>query len=714
MVVKTAPNHQHDVAIPFQRKRIAEWLGSLYESHEWKIFDTHGGDDGDILSFRMRMPDGRCFTEWSEFYAAVKEFAFLFRDERYSTVADAQVHVAAVQSLMAICHGLALDGFTSFKHVNAKVIEVFLKRVALGNNGILKASIRLEAWLKQRDKGQRLGFHFGLPMRMGSDGKYNKRLDSAKLMGLVGLPDSACQLTAVVYLCNRECRKAGFYGRDVANEKPPVVATISVQAVYRYLSVLEILYLMRGQISATSLAERPFANASELSKQLGTATKPTPIPPVALTLHLVSQAIIWVSNYSDALIMLWSAASEIPDEKRSERHRFESAIAEIASQYADKGPQGSPWPLSEKAVKFDGNSLSCQAAVRLLFTACFIVVGTFSARRKKEILSLNDEDIRGSGEDGWELRPFIRKTLQRKDWIPVPPVVAKAMSVLSKLSMSAQQEMGNSALFQWVNPFLVHPVVMTSVVEANDAIDEFARWVGTPHWSLPQQDPEEWHWTPHQFRKFFAVLYFYRYRGATIEVLAHFLRHFNLEMTRMYLTLDPETKKLFDEVEWGFTKQVARSIGEKGEAAIGGMAKRLAKQWIDRLRQGVRVTSTVLEQAEDYVARQIKRNKLVLTPKAWVDCSCPRTEEAAKSASCRQGLVRESGDVGPNFSNAGPSVCIDCPYSIDNGRLEESLAEERLNAQRAEADSLLEGTIIHELLRERVIKIHRYQVSADV
>src|SRR6218665_1434472 len=113
-LVANRPRHSQPSGV--DGPRTAPWLKSPYPAPEWEVADSHGGAELVTLSFRMRMPDGRCFTEWSDFSAAVKESAFLLRDPRYARVDDAEVHVASVRALMAVCYGLALDGFTSFKH----------------------------------------------------------------------------------------------------------------------------------------------------------------------------------------------------------------------------------------------------------------------------------------------------------------------------------------------------------------------------------------------------------------------------------------------------------------------------------------------------------------------------------------------------------------------------------------------------------------------
>jgi hypothetical protein len=211
----------------------------------------------------------------------------------------------------------------------------------------------------------------------------------------------------------------------------------------------------------------------------------------------------------------------------------------------------------------------------------------------------------------------------------------------------------------------------------------------------------------------FAVLYFYRYRGATIEVLARYLRHFNLEMTRKYLTMDLEMKRLFDEVEWGYTKQIVRTVRVHGEATLGGGSKRIARMLIEEFQRNVTLAASPhdesTEEVEERVARRIRTQRLVVTPKAWVDCSCPETTEAAKSANCRANQTAHTHAAGPDFTRAGPSICCDCPFAIDNGRMSDALDAEKANAVVSTHLGLTSGTMLEHLHAERVIRISRFE-----
>jgi len=699
----------HQTLAATDETRVAAWLGSPYTAPEWTLFDSHNAGKSISLSFRMRMPDGTCFTEWPQFYAAVKEVAFFMRDRRFTRLRGAKEQAAYVRGLMQVCFALALEGFSSFEHVNSKVVRSLLPRIAKGTDAVLRASERLEQWLKCRERADSRGLVAGLPI----DG--DREVNSTRLMAMVGLPDSAARLPSVARLVAMASLECGLPLRAHTAPAPSPNATLTATSIVRFIWPLELLFVMRQTIAATSLPERPFTQSAEsIAKKLGVDTAPTPIPPIAPALHLLAQAMLWVSNYSVPLIALWRSARAIDDDVRSSRARREATFSDLLAAAPPEGPPGCPWPLADSPSLGTAGRLSCLEAVRHLFNACFILIATFTARRREEILDLKASDLEGSDEAGWKLRTYIEKTLQRHDWIPVPRIVARAVQVLKALSEMAGKGDG-AHVFRWMNPFGEEQSETRGTSGRSRWLNEFARWVGTPKWTPDGTDaePVDWHWTPHQFRKFFAVVYFYRYRGATIEVLAQFLRHFSLDMTRRYLLLSRDNKRIFDEVEWGFKQQVARTIAVQGTSAKGGAAKRLAKLLIDQLRAKVRVTSTSLEDATSIVLRQMKRERMVITPRPWVDCSCPSTTEGAASAACRLGTVRTSETVGPDTSRDGPVVCCLCPHGIDNGRMSAELEREGLNAELIAVSDLEKGTMLAELQATRVISVARYrQVEA--
>ena len=337
-----------------------------------------------------------------------------------------------------------------------------------------------------------------------------------------------------------------------------------------------------------------------------------------------------------------------------------------------------------------------------LATACWILIAAFSARRDEEIDDLREGCLQGNDESGWWLNTYIEKTLQRKEWIPVPALVAQAVQALSTLSKSARQHTGDDRLFQWLNP-----AGKVYVFDVGTYLDDFAAKVQVPLHQPRGKPAVAWHWHPHQFRRFFAVLYFYRYEGATLEALSHHLRHFSLEMTRRYVTQDPEVAALWVDVEWGYMGHIARSIvaGERSvSGAMGDRLKKTAKHLIDLFRRKLMIASP--ERVGATLKLIMQRQGLVLTPKPWVTCSCPRTKEAAKKAACRRDGATGTVDVvGPDFARAGPTVCSLCPHAITEGARISFVDAEIAHLEAAVAQPSRANTLFGLLEEARVVQL---------
>jgi integrase len=281
---------------------------------------------------------------------------------------------------------------------------------------------------------------------------------------------------------------------------------------------------MRRHMEADAITFKPFAQgAAKVAVAKGVPAARTPIPPPRLALYLFEQSARWVFDRSDPLSIRLSQS------------------------------------------RADHNDSSLHRDITLMATACWILIAAFSARRDREVDELEAGCLAGNDADGWWIETYIEKTLQRKDWIPVPSIVARAVATLLKISAPARELMGNRQIFQYVAQIGGKAVAL----DVGRHLDDFAAAVGVPLYEPRGKAPRAWHWTPHQIRRFFAILYFHRYEGASLETLSHHLRHFNLEMTRRYVTQDKEVASLWLDIEWGYTGHVARSI-VTGERAVGG------------------------------------------------------------------------------------------------------------------------------------------------
>lgn len=637
-------------------RRRAPWLHSPYSARSWIVSDTRNPDRIQVISFDYRLADGRMLHEAERLHRTVKEYAFWLRDARYSRIDDAFTHKSMVQLVLHLAHALSLRKLQSFRQLQPLDIEELIEECRYGTDGVLRASTRIVAELKrlaQEDAAnpKPLG---GLPRMEERDGRGRTRAIMARgaFVKSCNLPASAAKLRRVAAILSQAALDAGFYVSKAPPSELPPLQNQSCEVLRRWLETLEQLFAMSRRMEAESITFKPFPyGAGRVAAVKGIATNRTPTPPPRLVIHLLEHSVIWLFDKTKARAI-------------------------------DKGTAG-------------------PKAVRLMATACWIIIAAFTARRAEEINDLRNDCLLGDNESGSWLHVYIEKTLQRKEWIPVPRMVVHAVEMLRRISETARSGTQDDKLFQWLSPD--GELVRLPVAQH---LDNFAALVNVPLHKPRGGEPVAWHWSPHQFRRFFAVFYFYRYEPGNIEALSHHLRHFSLEMTRRYVTEDPEVAALWTDTEWGYESHIARAIvaGERSfSGAAGEKLKKASHLWIDIFRRQLQIATP------DRVGASLKltmqRQGMVLTPKPWVICTCPQTSDAALKAACRRVGPEDDKAIGPNSAQAGPTVCAACPHAMTEGARQPFVEAEVLHLEGVARSRPRDGTIFGELEAARVVEI---------
>lgn len=634
-------------------RRRAAWLKNVYSEPVWTVADTRDPTRTATIDFRYKLADGRLLMEANQLYATVKEYAWWLRDSRFSRIDDAFTHKIMVANLLNITHALTIRSIWSFAHLQPYDVEQLVEECRYGADAVLHASERVEAYLQRLAAANAVSPapFGGLPQYVNpSSGKRQAIVHSLRVVAACHLPSGARRLPLVAALIARAAKANGMRTRDRPYELVPL-PNVTVQAMQRWLDPLEQLHAMRRRIEAEAISFKPFPRgAARVAAVKGVGAARTQTPPPMLSLYLLEHSARWIFDNGQML-------TTHPEDR--------SDVLRMA-------------------------------------TACWIVIAAFTARRDEEIDDLRDDCLRGDEESGWWLNVYIEKTLQRKEWMPIPSLVARAIESMMAISAAARSKNGTDHLFQWLRPD-----GETTRLDVGRYLDEFAVAVQVPL-HQPRGGPAvAWHWHPHQFRRFFAVLYFYRFEGATIEALSHHLRHFSLEMTKRYVTQDPEVAALWTDVEWGYMGYVARSI-VAGERSVSGSAgerlKKTAQRLVDMFRRKLHIASP--ERVGASLALIMQRKGLVLTPKPWVTCSCPRTRDAAITAACRR-QEPEADAVGPDFARAGPSVCSFCPHAMTEGTRQPFVDAEVFHLEAASASKLRGGTLFGALEEARMVELQQ-------
>jgi hypothetical protein len=650
---------QSSASVPTPRideRRRAPWLLAPYSGPVWIVADTRDARKTATIDFRVTLADGRSLVDNERLYATVKEYAWWLRDPRYSRIDDATTHATMVRNLINLAHALTLRGIASFSHLQPYDVDQLVEDCRYGADAVLQASERVGTYL-----GRLASEHAAHPKPFGGLPRYviprsgarTTSIDAGQIVAACNLPSSASRLPRVAALIARAGLANGMRVKFGNTEgELASLPNVTIQCLQRWLDPLELLYAMRRRMEAESISFKPFPlGAARVAAVKGVGVDRTPIPPPKLVIQLIEHAARWIFDRADALLV----------------------------------------------GVFDRENVLRMA------TACWIIIAAFTARRDEEIDGLQEGCLRGDADTGWWLHVYIEKTLQQKEWIPVPGLVARAVEVLLAMSAEARVVSGDNKLFQWCP---ADGKVVT--LDVGRHLDDFASLVHLPLHQLDGASPNAWHWHPHQFRRFFAVLYFYRFEGATIEALSHYLRHFSLEMTKRYVTQDPEVAAIWTDVEWGYMGYVARSIvaGERSvSGAMGERLKRTARRLIDLFRRKLQVASP--ERVGASLTLVMQRQGLVLTPKPWVTCSCPRTHEAALKAACRRGRMVDRDAIGPNFAQAGPTVCSFCPHAVTEKTRGSVVSAEVVHLETSAENGLRAGTLFGVLEEARMIELRQ-------
>lgn len=654
---------------PKDRRR--SWINA-YEATIWKLTDTDDKGEAKYVDFDVRMADGKSLLDHSDLYRTAKELLFWIRAGSYARVDDAQRHWQYGQFLLRLCYGLTARGFYSFSSLKPTDIDLICEDAAFGIDGLTRSSRIASEGLEQ----------FKNWAEVPTSIRRGKSLLHVAVKHAFKLPMTwaAAEIKSEINVA--EARLNGKFLVSLAASKEEPITSSLINIVTR---LFEAQFALRDFIEASTIAFRPFPEgAANRAFKLGRGTTRTPVPPSELALRLLENTTRYFADHHEHILKAYQSGLKM------------------------RGTQ--KWSLTR--------SLEVGVQVRSLSVACFILIAAFTARRTDEIKLLERNCLHGNDEAGYWLRVYIEKTERELTWIPIPTLVAQAVTTLRSLVPDEECD-PDSALFQYKSPRSGNVTPLSPEENLNKFADsinacEFANenqsitknvLNGSSTDSKSSEGNAKWYWQPRQFRRLFAVIFFYRYKGK-IETLAHHLRHFDSRMTNDYVTKDPEIAKVWDQEVWRHQVEIARDIVSGRTTYSGAMGKRLTKL-VERLRKKFSDKINVVpETFEAALLRQLRKGQFVLRPKLWVTCSCPNSRKACEKAACRKAAGYCGDDHGPDFAAAGPTVCPGCPFAMigpDNiVYIDQHLERAKASAKAATADG---PTIFAELQAANVLKL---------
>lgn len=630
-------------------KREAKWLQDPYEATSWVVTDTIGEGRPETIEFQVPLPNGRYLTEEPGLYRTVKEFVFWIRQGAYTRIDDAARHKQYALAIIQIAWGLVARGHSSFAGLTKEVIHQICKDSTTGRDGITSASVILKAAL------DRYASWNDVPSEFVS----GKKLDFSRIVSALHIPngwDRPPLQREIAYATAR------LDGKTLVRAGPN---QITVQNVHVITVVFEALFQLRHFMQSDSIALDPFDDgAYAMAARLGANTEPTPIAPPELVLKFIGKS----ANY---LV----------------RHT-KKATARYLAVWSSVG--------TEKWSEWDAREAKSQ--VKWVADAAFVLIAAFTARRLEEIYKLRRNCLAGNDEDGWWLQVYIEK-LREWTWIPVPRIVARAVDALKALDLDNPDD--SQLLFTLNDP------LTGKRIKLKHRIKDFAERLGADNYVGKGGVSLKWNWTPRQFRRFFAVLFIYRWVGKK-ETLAHHLRHHDLQTANDYLRLDPEVSDIWLKEIANYKVFIAERVAANDGSFAGPLGDRLQK-YIQRVRRMLDQSLMIVpEEKAEVILRLMKKLHLVVTVKGWATCCCPATQGGCERAACRKDAGFAPGSVGPDFVAAGPSICPSCPWAlISEGNVDFiELELEELSETAAQASG-----VFAELAKEKVVVLSQYRES---
>ncbi|WP_086479617.1 site-specific integrase [Oceanospirillum sanctuarii] len=173
----------------------------------------------------------------------------------------------------------------------------------------------------------------------------------------------------------------------------------------------------------------------------------------------------------------------------------------------------------------EGNSLQ-RVINKHLVSACLLVTFAFTGRRKDEIMGLKTGCIQKISDSYFIV--FDQEKVGKGDrLLPTTKLVATSINLLEKISEDARSKDSSNKLLKL--PSIVNENIQDAWPDFNDFCD---------YCSIEALDEygHSYSFSDHQFRRFLAMSYYYRYDDADLPSLSWFLGHESVDMTMHYIT----------------------------------------------------------------------------------------------------------------------------------------------------------------------------------
>ncbi|MGR8963707.1 hypothetical protein [Rhizobium leguminosarum] len=562
------------------------------------------------------------------------------------------------------------NGISSYSQLNFSWFNLFdktMKRDA--RDGLLDLSTRARQVLEAVKEGL---------VKIESDGRRGHKSTSlARLMGLTDGKELTPASRAVIE-AHFASEKVRFSRAAVSRSKPiKIKATFTREATKRYYRAWFDLWRLRDQIDYDPIGFQAFKSLRAINQWVRSWTdvgERTPDAPPYQTSFLINAALsLLLSPICEETIELVKRGVNADGMMRDKE-----ALKSVNRRLGDLGlPRIGP---HYQNTQWSERGVSVRTFVFVILGASARVVkAAFTARRDAEIARSTIDCIEEDEGGTLWMNCYINKNVNDVDRIPVPTSVDRAVKILAAIRELGGRE-GNK-LYDFRCP-ITHRNVELDLSEKLDLVRDFLQ--------VPLlDDGSAWHFTPHQFRKFFGVTYFWRWAFPNLTALTYHYRHFNSDTTRAYIEMKAaEALRMNDEkrakalrkrdIERQSDLESSRTgfVGWVFETVIQGklfgpLAKRI-KDEIERLKEKflpemVITSGPSAGSFDGALAALVDRFRIQTHPEGHSLCGCGDSPEDHKISVCHLARIRANrplrqGTKGAAFDFADDDGCLSCGH----------------------------------------------------
>jgi hypothetical protein len=454
-----------------------------------------------------------------------------------------------------------------------------------------------------------------------------------------------------------------------------------------------------------------------------TPHRPVPLAPEYQTCYLINASLSYL-DIADKLLFIHVSLQRIyaQSDGRERRNRIKELVRKTKLKDTIKRcGVGNATQVGETYIRGKGNRRSPDTVVlyNLLYdflpAACLIVIAAFTARRTGELESLQHGCVFGDTKGRRYMSCWIEKSLRAIDNVPIPLSVEKAISVLEELSATRRVATGEP----WITLFRGPSVGPDAVGKCfGSRVRRFIDFADVPALA----NGTRWRFELRQFRTFFATVYYHRFHYPSLTALSDFLKHYNPDTTKSYITASVQGSYLhlseernrkqkqlevrtmveqararlrdFEEGRISFITTLAKDA-LAGDGQISGAAGEAWRRELEQLtslaERNLILTTDKSDNSWDVQLRSWAKSKVLEPhPQNHSYCTCDGSIGSVNIAGCvveakKHGSSGEDGARGRDLAFASDLTCSVCPHNLQTSATERYWRQKEAEAARAAA-----------------------------